>query len=353
MPPPFPLLNRANTIAHPQLSVALKKLRRLVSAADDTRIAFLLAPTGCGKSFIAYSLLSEIADEEHKLMKKDLAYLPVAYVEIRLLAGQKQFNWEMFYERLLEALKHPFPKSGNLADARGKLRTVLADRKTKVVIIDEAHHVISGYSEVGIRSQSEALKSLGQEFKVTWVFVGTYDLNPVVRYNGQMARRGRVVHMQRYRNIGDDRKTFLKVLSVLDDELRDFLRIRLVECDELIYSGCLGLVGVLRDWLVRAYENSTQESEPGITIEALGETELDLLSRKIILEEVKDGEREQEVTDDDKRAFSLLLRDDVSERGAKEESEERKSDKPSGGRRKQPRSHIGRTKRRHRTNSNV
>jgi hypothetical protein len=55
--------------------------------------------------------------------------------------------------------------------------------------------MIDGYSEDGIRSQSEVIKSLSQQFKVTWIYLGTYDLNPLVRFNGQLARRSRAFHM--------------------------------------------------------------------------------------------------------------------------------------------------------------
>jgi hypothetical protein len=261
---------------------------------------------------------SEFADR----MKADAAFLPVVCFELGLLSVKKQFNWSEFYERLLTALKHPFPQSGSLADARKKVHTALSSRQTLAIIVDEAHHLIDGYSEDGVRSQSEVIKSMSQIFKVTWIFIGTYDLNPLVRYNGQLARRSRTFHMGRYRNTPKDRKIFLDILKALDSRLAAFLSFRLASHEELLYHGCLGLVGLLRDWLVRAYRNSLGEKEALVSLEALGEEEMDVLSLIEILEEVNEGEKDLDITTEDRNRLLHLLAAERPDTGkAKDEKE--------------------------------
>jgi hypothetical protein len=240
---------------------------------------------------------------------------------------------------LLVALKHPFPKSADLLDARNKLGKVFANRGTLAVLVDEAHHTITACSDDGVRSQAEVIKSLAKDYEVTWIFIGTYDLEPLVRYNGQVARRGRIVHRGRYRNDPVDRKQFLEILRWIDSNMGEYFTFRLVDYADRIFEGCVGLVGILRDWLVDAYKGALSEGEPQVTLEALGEEELDLQSRMRILEEAKDGEREFEITHDLLNDFRTLL----AESGGRVREEEPRKKKRTGRRL------LGRTRKRFET----
>ena len=73
----------------------------MIPPGDNTRIAFLIAPTGCGKTHIADCLLRQIELEFTKRMKEDAAFLPAACIDLGLLTVKKQFNWGEFYEHAL------------------------------------------------------------------------------------------------------------------------------------------------------------------------------------------------------------------------------------------------------------
>ena len=70
--------------------------------------------------------------------------------------------------------------------------------------------------------------------------------------NGQLARRNQRIHLQRYRNTTLGREEFRKFLAVVDRDLGEYFDFSLEKHDEETYRGCVGLVGLLRNWLVKA-----------------------------------------------------------------------------------------------------
>jgi hypothetical protein len=84
----LPFLQKDRSLDHPQLASALARLKGLISARDPSRIAFFIAPTGWGKSHLADCLIRDLESEHRKRLKEDPAFLPAAYVELRLMAGK-------------------------------------------------------------------------------------------------------------------------------------------------------------------------------------------------------------------------------------------------------------------------
>jgi hypothetical protein len=98
------------------------------------------------------------------------------------------------------------------------------------------------------------------------VLVGTYDLLHLIDLSGQLARRSASIHFARYH--ADSRAEFKQFASVvyafqrhlpLPDE-SDLVN----RCDYL-YEHCLGCIGLLKDWLVRALGQALEAQETRLT----------------------------------------------------------------------------------------
>jgi hypothetical protein len=179
-----------------------------------------------------------------------------------------------------------------------------------LLIIDEAHHIVTGCKDEIVHAQSEVLKSLCQETETKHLLVGTYDLKRWLRLNGQFARRSRVLHFMRYRNTPEDRSVFTNILRAIDQECEGCLDVRLSDHDEMIFRGCVGLIGLLRIWLVRAFHNGSVEGEPRITLDALDATRYSSLDLAKIVQEAKAGEGFLLETDESRAAYASLLNED-------------------------------------------
>lgn len=315
----FELRDPATTIEHQAFNEAMTKLKRIMATQDDTWLAQVVAPTGAGKTHAATVLHGEVLDKHAEEMKSDPTFMPSVYVSMSLLSDGMRHSWSDDHWKILHALKHPNPRSGNLSEAREKLNKALVARRTEQLILDEAAHFISGcnFNDIeAIKRRANVVKSLTEDTQTRLVLCATYDLLPMIRVDGQLARRNQVVHLKRYRNTADDRAQFTAVLRYLDQEYSDHLTVSLVKMDDAIYRGCLGLIGTLRNWLVRASTSAEQSGRRGIAKHDLEETKLSLGELTPMLEGALNGEESLADTLQDHANFEMLLKQDqTADRG--------------------------------------
>ncbi len=106
---------------------------------------------------------------------------------------------------------------------RRSMEEYLRLRKTKFLIIDEAHHLFLTGNKQKLECQFESLKSLTIETGVTILLVGTYRLLDILDQSGQLTRRSQVVNFPRYdMRKSEDLKNFRKVLGYLEQKLTVF-----------------------------------------------------------------------------------------------------------------------------------
>jgi type II secretory pathway predicted ATPase ExeA len=313
-PPPtadpsgFTFLNESHTLNHPRLDQTIALANEAIFAPDDTGMVQIIGPTGAGKTHLTRCLRRQLSERFAVEMRDDPQFLPYVYIPVRLLSD-RGFNWTAFYQDYLSAIRHPYPKFHHLNEARDKIVSACAARRTKVVIVDDAHHILAGCNDETVRAQSEVMKSICQDTGTKHLLVATYDLARWLRSNGQFARRTRVIHFRRYLNTPEDRAVFTRILRAIDQTCKEHLSVRLTDHDEMIYQGCVGLIGVLRNWLVWAFNNSLVEGEPRITLDALVATRHSTLDLTPILQEALAGERALLETDESKARFETLLND--------------------------------------------
>ena len=247
----------SHTIVHKNLKKVTNDTWRYLKSATKQKVVEVIGPSGIGKTTLVNKLEATINEQEWDNMLEHPGYIPVIAVE----AGVPErgvFNWrENLYWEILKKLNPEFvtyyEEKTRRAPTTHQVSTAVKDaiiyRGTKYVIIDEAQHLGIGAPDNDRRTNNmDVLKSLANKTNCKMLLVGTYDLLKLINLNGQLSRRGRIVHFQRYfPNISTDIKEFLEV--VLDfqmhlpvPEMPDFI----THAEEL-YEASLGCVGVIVD----------------------------------------------------------------------------------------------------------
>jgi energy-coupling factor transporter ATP-binding protein EcfA2 len=166
-------------------------------------------------------------------------------------------------------------ESNDLPELREATKEAMRQHGVRVVILDEAHHMLYGGNGMAgstLQEQLEWLKSLSSSTQVLHLLVGTYDLLNFGQLNGQISRRCLPVHFQRYLlQRGEDCIEFQAALLAL-------LRKVPLHCDVetlvgsywvYFYEGCIGCIGVLKDWLMRAVSTALDEGQETLTLDCL------------------------------------------------------------------------------------
>jgi hypothetical protein len=103
---------------------------------------------------------------------------------------------------------------------------------------------------------------------LTYILVGTYDLLDFRTLNGQAARRGYDIHFPRYQVQHEaDRKAFQGALHALllhmplQMDMQD-----LMDHWYYFYERSIGCIGVLKDWVVRAYHAALRSRLSTLTL---------------------------------------------------------------------------------------
>lgn len=139
-------------------------------------------------------------------------------------------------------------------------------RNTRVIFIDEAHHIALGRPASIMLQQLEVLKSFATTCEVHLVLCGPYQLMSSISLNPQLARRITVVHFPRYTNDADDLQNFYNALCALVGRMAPWSVDMDLEKDVLFFfKRSLGCIGILKPWLDRAAKRAMEEGSAVIT----------------------------------------------------------------------------------------
>lgn len=272
---------------HPAASTTYRELMTTISAQASPRVIIFTGPTGVGKSTLAKAACNRLLQHYQAQMEAEPDFVPVVTISAVPPNGTA-FSWKDFYIRLLTGQHEPLvdrklllPRQTSLLPDHGlgerALEHSVADalrraveeycrrRRTRFLIIDEAHHMLLVNSQQRLECQFECLKSLTIQTGVTILLTGTYRLLDILEQSGQLTRRSQVVNFPRYdmrRN--SDLLSFRKVLGFLETELSKYVPTRLDENAEYFYRKSAGCVGILKDWLALCLEHALEEKVPAI-----------------------------------------------------------------------------------------
>ena len=302
-------------VKHPRVATILDDLETMVLPGSGTDIALLIGPTGAGKTTLGTSLWERIIKLHHAEMLEDLSFIPVIMISAPS-SGEKKFAWRIFYIKLGKALIEPLidkKQEFRLSDSRLSVKLVntgstvaglrmaveeaLRYRRTLLVIIDEAVHLLRNAKGDTLAAHMDALKALTvlEGVTLTLALIGSYDLYQLMCLSGQVARRTAIVHFQRYcPGNPEDEKAFTKSLA----KMQEFYPIEgvpdLTPLSGELMQSCIGCVGTLKETLQKALafallQNKGKWSDACLTKALLSEGQI-----TSILDETLKGETEIE-----------------------------------------------------------
>ncbi|GAA6614408.1 AAA family ATPase [Scytonema sp. NUACC26] len=302
------------TMAHPYLDKAFETLKPIITDCGDSRILFIVGPTGVGKTKLRLLIEKWIIESSLPLLEVNKGCIPVASIEARLFSGGL-FNFKDHLKRCLYALaespeliqnKINYGTSSVYHNSDGQLiikpssletelgwalEQVLKYRKPKIFLIDEAHHLLAVASGRKLTDVPEAIKSLANITQVLHGLIGTYDLLTLHDIGDQLSRRSIYVHLPRYNaEFQEDREIWHSVIwnfqcQIPTREPPDFL-----SHWEYLYSRSLGCVGILKNWSRNALVEALNENASTVTLKHLENRALSVGQCRNILKSIKQGE---------------------------------------------------------------
>lgn len=267
---------------HPIASSTFKELVGALTASVSPRVLIFTGPTGVGKSTLTRAACNRILEYYKKQMIAEPDFVPLATISA-VPPNSNGFSWKDFYIRLLSGQHEPLvdrklllPRQPSLLPGHGLgekyLENSVADslrraveeycrhRRTRFLVIDEAHHMLLVNNQQRLECQFECLKSLTIQTGVTILLTGTYRLLDILEQSGQLTRRSQVIHFPRYDvRHKEDRTDYQKVLGFFETELSKYIPASLIAESEYFYSKSAGCVGILKDWLCSVLEYALTE----------------------------------------------------------------------------------------------
>ena len=142
-----------------------------------------------------------------------------------------------------------------------------------------------------LQDQTDSVKSLAKSTGTLIVLFGTYELIPLLKLSGQVARRVTSIHLPRYRcDDPGEWRDFQTAIRSLQAEIRLPQVPDLLPSSEMLYRGSAGCIGILKSWLTVAYSQVLRAGGTELATEVLNATCLPTAFLRKIIEEAKEGE---------------------------------------------------------------
>lgn len=299
-------------IDHSALKTAFTKTMTALGSSSGPRVVTIAGPTGVGKTTLARRIYRQIVKNFEDEVHADPSMVPVLGIN-PVPPNGTTFNWRDFYIRMLEKngdilidrklnlprqnemfpeLLIPPASEGSTADTlRRALEKCIRKRQTRIVIIDEAHHLLMVNDLGRLENQFESLKSLTIETDVTIVLVGTYRLLDIRDHSGQLVRRSEIIPLSRYDfREATDKEAFASALATLQNKMPLKVVPNLVPDVEYFYLKTAGCIGILKDWLTRCLEQAIVQNYKTVDTEFASQFALDNKGLSTIIGEALAGE---------------------------------------------------------------
>jgi len=336
----------AYTIAHPKLKEATKQTIRFIGhRRAKASCITVFGPTGVGKTTLLQKVEQVLIQEALQDLQTDRGCIPVVMVEATA-PESGNFNWKDFFTRSLATLEEPLidqkihygtrgiyrNQEGQLviessvasAKLRLALENALKHRHPLAFLIDEAQHLQKMASGRRLQDNMDCIKSIANLTRIPHVLVGTYELLTMRNLSGQLSRRNQDIHFSRYTaDCQEDVEAFLNILLTFQRHLPLQEEPDLLSQWEYLYERCLGCIGILKEWLNRAFSDALEEEAVTLTYKHLQQRALSITQCKKMLQEIEEGEQalQETVEDGNKLRDRLKLNQgEPKESNASEES---------------------------------
>jgi energy-coupling factor transporter ATP-binding protein EcfA2 len=348
---------------HPILDDVLAKLMRAINLPKSGQIIFVFGPTGVGKTTLIQSFSKKLIEKYLDEMERDNAFIPLISVEAPM-PTVGNFNWADLFSDILEQLNEVskdlqfFRGSKNVVDEErkkffkrfgysrySKLRfTVeksLEARKSKVITIDEAQHLAVLASARKLLDQPNTVKSIANRTETAHILFGNYDLLLLNNLNGQLSRRTEDIHFSRYAYEEEDIKSFKNIVWTFQNHLPTQQTPNLLGAWEYLYERSLGCVGILKEWLDRAFKLMLDDDDEELTVRHLEATALSESKCITIVNEIIAAEEKLSKTFEGEDSLKGILLKDKKDKALSKKKNTRKGTQV--GVRKPRRDQIGDT----------
>lgn len=305
---------RTYTLAHPHIVVARDRLMAAIRGMEPNSLILVMGPTGVGKTTLARKVEQLLISEQLEDMRTDHGRMPAISVEA-IAPESGNFNMRDFFRRLLLQGAEPLVDrklKGQAVEEEGTparpfipgLRTTgleyqyaveqfLRYRRPAAVLIDDAQHLAIMASGRKLSVQLDVMKSIANLGLTIQVLFGTYGLLPFRNLSDQLSRRSMDIHLQRYRADDPEHwKIFLNVLRAFACQLPLQEPLDLVRHADYLYERSIGLVGVVKDWLMRTLAAVLEGGKTTLTLRDLERHALTVGQCKKILSEAVAGEEQ-------------------------------------------------------------
>jgi len=194
-----------------------------------------------------------------------------AILNIRLTA---KASITSFAETILEQLEDPLYGRHNQGSAERRVTQVLRAKRTRIVIVDEGHHLLYGKGDKTVQLLTEALKNIFEMGEVILILVGLPEMTQLDVNNRQHDRRGLTcipLPPFDWNDPEGGRDNFLRMLHAVDKSL-GFGQLADLDLPDMafrLYQALSGVPGATIEFLVFAAQRAIKMGDNALTLEHL------------------------------------------------------------------------------------
>lgn len=280
---------RQSHIPHIHHQHAFEELVDLATCPGSTSIVMLLGPSGAGKSTLLHKFQQVLIEAAQTEMVRDLAHLP--FIRINAHATERgSFHFREFFKRILHEANEPciehkqtparkpiddyskriLKRSSSTDDLRLAVERCFKYRRIPILIVDDAQHIAKVLKKPQLLGHIDVLKDFAKQTGALLILVGTADMLPLVDLSAQNIRLSWDIEFPHFEwNVEVEQQEFFKTLISLLHFMNTIIPVPGKIYDaywQEFYSGSLGCVGVLKDWLTRALRMALIQQAPELTL---------------------------------------------------------------------------------------
>lgn len=300
-------------ISHKHHEQAYEELVSLAMCPASTHIAMLFGPSGAGKSNLLNRFQLQLIQQAYETMMADPAYLPFIRVDAPPI-HRGSFHFREFYMRILGAANDPciehkqmpprqpidesyrrllFRKNSSVDALRFAVEQCFKHRKIPILIIDDAMHIAKVLAKRQLINNLDVLKDLAKQTGALIILVGTSEVLPLVDLSAQNIRLSWDIAFPHYEwQVSAEKNEFCKTLLSLLHHMGKVIHVPQEVYDQYyqeFYSGSLGCIGVLKDWLTRALRRALEKGASELAIAHCRASRLSPKQLARMARELRDG----------------------------------------------------------------
>ena len=249
-----------------KIQVALDRMREYQCGDEEAEQLMLLGESGVGKS----TLLKRYVKKYPRIVHEEFTEVPVLFATLRQSPNPRRLA-----STLLKALGDPEWRRGAEDELTERLVVLIERCRVRLVIIDEANHLVDRGGEKTLHTSGDWLKGLVDATRVSFVLAGIPRTRRLLATNDQLRGRFReVIEIDRFSvaNMSAQHE-FRSALNVFKGYLRELPTIDLsgAAITRLFVFATDGRLRALRSLLVRAVELAYEHPDPRLTVAVLAE----------------------------------------------------------------------------------